>query len=334
VGPKPPWLAAEVPLGVALVGDPSKADVVHAAADPRTLARLRRELPPTCALVLQLGSGTRLGHRDARRLQLADLILMDSAEELHQLKSAAPLLSDRARLLPQPVDLEWHAPEKVLLETPRRGRDLRRFRRFHRMAPPVILFAGPYTHAGGLDLALDAIIAVRATFPETRLAAIPIGKVDTGYRDAIERRALALGHHGIIEWAVPDDEVPFWYACADIVCAPSRTPITHAAATHAAAAGRPFVGSEFEILRPYLGNGQTGYVVPPEDPATLTAALAALTGDQDEARRLGEQGRRWAERTLSPAATLARLTQLWQEASRTLAAPTRSVRRPIGFATR
>ena len=51
----------------------------------------------------------------------------------------------RLRARPRPV-----GAREELLQT--RGPEIKRFRRLHRLAHPIVLFVGPYTPAGGLDL--------------------------------------------------------------------------------------------------------------------------------------------------------------------------------------
>jgi glycosyltransferase involved in cell wall biosynthesis len=48
------------------------------------------------------------------------------------------------------------------------------------------------------------------------------------------------------------------------------------------------VGSVAEAVR----DGETGLLVPPEDPAALAGAIRSLLADEQLRRRLGEEGRR------------------------------------------
>lgn len=186
------------------------------------------------------------------------------------------------------LDLAWWAPEKDLLAT--RGPEIKRFRRLHRLAHPMILFVGPYTPAGGLDLALEAVYDLRARVENTRLAAIPLGPTDQRYLDRCERRALALGHHGIVEWTVAASDVPFWYATATVVCAPWLEPGTANPQLLAACAGRPFVGSDLAPFR--VGDSSdAAALVPAGDVTALVAALEPLVSRLDEASRLGALAR-------------------------------------------
>jgi glycosyltransferase involved in cell wall biosynthesis len=199
----------------------------------------------------------------------------------------------------------------VLAEAKGRGRDLRRFRRFHRLAGPVILFAGPFTEAGGLDVLVEAVFALRERVPDLRLAAIPHGATDARYRDRLEMRILGLGHHGIVEWSPPESEIPFWYATAAVVCAPAREPVSPEPAKYAAAAARPFLGSDLEPFREQVEDGMTGRLVPAHDRDALERVLEELLGDSDEQARIGEAARRKAEADYSPATTARALRREW-----------------------
>ena len=158
------------------------------------------------------------------------------------------------------------------------GADLKRFRRFHRLGEPCLLFVGPYTPDGGLDVAIEATHRLKETFADVRLAAIPSGPIDQKYLDACEISALGLGHRGIIEWTVDDAELPFWYATATAVCAPWRAPVGDAnAARRAAAAGRPFIGSDVAPFSSELaGDADWATLVPAGDSGALVATATAL----------------------------------------------------------
>ena len=211
----------------------------------------------------------------------------------------------------RPLDLDWYAPEPRLAEAKGRGRDLRRFRRFHRLAGPMVLFAGPYTEAGGLDLLVEAVFRLRERMPDLRLAAIPHGPTDPRYRDRCEMRILGLGHHGIVEWDPVDSEIPFWYATAAVVCSPVRAEASPEPAKRAAAAARPFVGSDLEPFREHVEDGATGHLVPVGDLEALESRLEALLVKEDEATRMGEAARRKAEAEYSPAAAARALRREW-----------------------
>jgi glycosyltransferase involved in cell wall biosynthesis len=56
--------------------------------------------------------------------------------------------------------------------------------------------------------------------------------------------------------------------------------------------GRPLVAARVGGLPEIVRDGETGLLVPPEDPATLAAAIRRLQGDPAFAARIGAAARR------------------------------------------
>jgi glycosyltransferase involved in cell wall biosynthesis len=322
VGPRPEWLQRDdvvaelvgIEFSDAAVGTAPALVVVDRSAVGE-IDGLRKSAPGSViALDLTAEADVELSPPELRRARAADVLLAGSRWELGKICRRLPSPLPRTAVVPRPLDLDWYAPEAVLAEVKGRGRDLRRFRRFHRLAGPTVLFPGPYTEAGGLDLLVETVFQLRENMPDLRLAAIPHGPIDPRYRDRCEQRALGLGHHGIIEWDPPESEVPFWYATAAVVCSPSREPASPEPAKRAGAAARPFVGSDLESFREHVDEGTTGNLVPVDEPAALEAVLTRLLGAERERTRLGEAARRKAEADYSPRAAARGLRYEWTSA--------------------
>jgi glycosyltransferase involved in cell wall biosynthesis len=285
-------------------------DLVHVGADAiGDLDELRRSLPGT-PLVLDLRAhGAELSAVAAYRARTADSILVCSVGDLLELRRRRPELGSRASVVRRHVDLDAILP---LAELEARDEDgVRRFRRFHRLAAPLVLYIGPYTEAGGLDLLLDAVSKLSLQGVDVRLAAIPDGRIEREYLDRCERRALGLGHHAMVERSVSASGRALWLALAAVVSLPLRRRVGTQAAQLAAAAGRPIVGSELSPLSEQVEDGETGYLLPAGEAETLRSALEALIGDPEEAASLGRRAREKAEREWSPAAVGAALRQAW-----------------------
>ena len=329
LGTKPSWLeheaaaAALEPARIEWVWagfSPSEIDgrgsplVIHVAPDGvDTVAGLRRAFPHA-RIVADLGGRTQDGDPAAGLAAAsADAVLVSSPAPLQALALRAPSLAARLRVVPPILDLDLHAPEQALLRSRDRGPLIKRFRRFHRLGVPTVLTVGPYTEAGGLDLALELAFRLRERFEGLRLAAIPLGAVDQRYLDSCEMRALGLGHRGIVEWTVSAPEIPFWYATATVVCAPWREPGPADPARFAAAAARPFVGSALEPFRTEVAEGETGFLVAAGDLAALENAVGSLLAQPERAGRIGEAGQRQAETQWGPGATAQRLLAVWSE---------------------
>lgn len=84
----------------------------------------------------------------------------------------------------------------------------------------------------------------------------------------------------------------------------------------AQASGTALVASDRPIVRDYLRDGETGLLVPPEDPAALRESIVRLLDDAELARRLGDAGRAQVERHHTMDDMAARLAPLMQAAVR------------------
>jgi colanic acid biosynthesis glycosyl transferase WcaI len=81
------------------------------------------------------------------------------------------------------------------------------------------------------------------------------------------------------------------------------------------ASGRPVVASVdpgTEVARTVVDAG-AGLAVPPDDAESFTKALLRLIEAPDEARAMGEAGRRFVERWASPAAVAQAYEELFAE---------------------
>ena len=322
LGHRPAWLALDAAaseLAAVEVTSPhvlqrerkgTDTPIVH-VAEPSAIDV--RRLGRAAAVVLDLSSdGAPPSEQAAAWAALSDLVLVGSRAALRDLRERCPALAERSALFRAPVDVTEHAPLRSLLET--RSAQLKAFVHARELTRPLVLFAGPFTLEGGLDLAIDAVHALRTRQPAVRFAAVRHGAIDEPYLDRCRSHALALGVFARIEPCPSADELPFWYALATVVCVPSRSAVDTKPVKLAAAAGRPVVASDLDPLAELIGNNETGFLLPVEDPDTLAAALGALIGDEQEARRLGDAARRTAELELSPAAAARRLRRLWTRA--------------------
>jgi glycosyltransferase involved in cell wall biosynthesis len=83
----------------------------------------------------------------------------------------------------------------------------------------------------------------------------------------------------------------------------------------AMATGRPVVSCAISGIPELVRDGETGLVVPPEDPVAVAEAVERLAGAPELRRRLGEQGRRLVERQHDQARNARRVLELLLEAA-------------------
>jgi glycosyltransferase involved in cell wall biosynthesis len=144
---------------------------------------------------------------------------------------------------------------------------------------------------GRLVAAKDPALAVEAAERAASGAAVPLRLALAGggpLRRAVGR-AAARGAVVSVVGPVPD---PWdWLAASDAVLLSSRSEGTPIAAVEAAALGVPVLSTAVGGVADVVGDGETGLLVPPGDPAALAAAMVRLATDRALRERLGGAAR-------------------------------------------
>jgi glycosyltransferase involved in cell wall biosynthesis len=176
---------------------------------------------------------------------------------------------------------------------------------------PVALFAGwPRPHKGWETL-LRALELPQASGWHLALA----GPDGSELREAAARLGSRFHALGVLE----NEQMPALLAATDAVPVPQRDePYARnqlpAKALEAMAMGVPVVGTTVGDLPEILGGGERGWLVPPDDPSALAAALQAIAADPAEAARRGAAARGWFVEEGSVDAIRARISPLVAQA--------------------
>lgn len=132
-------------------------------------------------------------------------------------------------------------------------------------------------------------------------------------RRALERQAHALGLQVTFLGHVPHREVPRLYREADLFILPCRVDsrgdrdATPTVLKEALALEVPVVSTSVSGVPELVIPGETGWLVPPEDPAALAAAIREALADPAEARRRAKAGRELVAREFNARVNYARL---------------------------
>jgi glycosyltransferase involved in cell wall biosynthesis len=151
-----------------------------------------------------------------------------------------------------------------------------------------MLFAGALERAKGVDVLLDAWPLVHARRPGARLVVAGRGSL----AGEVDARALVPGSGIDAVGAVPRERVRELMDESALLVLPSRSEGLGRVVLEAWARERPVVATRVGGITELVADGETGLLVPPDDPVALADAVVRLLDDADTARAMGERGRR------------------------------------------
>jgi glycosyltransferase involved in cell wall biosynthesis len=237
-------------------------------------ARLRRGRPPV--LVYNFGLNTILRRGSAARRRFLEASLRQTFRVACLGPSQRDELLGLTGIDPEHVAVALHGVDDVFFAPPEESRE--------RLVIAI-----------GRDLARDYATLVEAVRPlDTRVVFVVLRRNLEGIavppnvevreripyadlRDLYRRASVAVV-------ALRGAEFPFGSEGSGV-----------SAMLEAQASGTALVASDRPIVRDYLRDGETGLLVPPEDPGALREAIVRLLDDAELARRLGDAGRAQVE---------------------------------------
>ncbi len=185
----------------------------------------------------------------------------------------------------------------------------------------LIVGVGRLEPVKGFHVLVRALPLILQAVPSARVLLVGEGSL----RPALLAEARALGVAERLGITGAREDVAPFLAAADLVVAPSLNEGMGRALVEAMALGRPLVATRVGGIPAVVMDGETGRLVPPDDPSALARAVAELLESPALRQRMGEAGRRRAEQ-FSLAVMEARLLDLYRElcAQKGLAWPARS----------
>jgi glycosyltransferase involved in cell wall biosynthesis len=159
---------------------------------------------------------------------------------------------------------------------------------------PTIICTGRLKSQKCIDILIRAMPKVLEDYPDADLHIVGQGPD----RARLERVAWSLGllnkvrFHGYL----PDYARDHLAARAWVAVCPSAFEGWGVVCVEAGARGLPVIASNVPGLRDSVLDGETGILVPHGDPNAIATALDQLFRDPELRERMGESGRRWAQR--------------------------------------
>src|SRR6266700_3972132 len=166
-------------------------------------------------------------------------------------------------------------------------------------AAPWLLTVARLEPHKGVDTVIKALPAILEQAPTVRYAVAGAGPA----REPLEKLARKTGVADRVRFLgqVGERDLPALYKVASVYVGASRRAERIGvegfgiALVEAAACGLPVVAGNSGGIPDAVREGETGFLVPPEDPAALGEAVTRLLADAALARRVGAAGRRAVE---------------------------------------
>lgn len=180
-----------------------------------------------------------------------------------------------------------------------------------------VLFVGRLSGQKGVD---DLVRAAEILRDAGRSVAVRVVG-DGPERAALERAAQQSGLGGTIAFAgwVDRSELAAQFEWADVLVGPSRTTASGAREAlgvvflEASAASLPVIATRVGGIPDAVVDGETGILVPPDDPVAIAAAIARIDDDRLSAIAMGARGRAYVAASFSWAAVAARFASALRE---------------------
>ncbi len=173
--------------------------------------------------------------------------------------------------------------------------------------PGFLLFVGRLRIRKGVEVLLAALKELRSRHPTATLRIAGDGE----HRGRLERRVAELGLGEAVAFLGTCDagRVRRLLAGAAALVVPSIYEGMPLVVLEAMAAGVPVVASAVSGIPEVVVDGETGWLVPPENPRALADALGEVLAGPAEAWRRGEAGRRRVDERFRPSVAAAQ----WRE---------------------
>ncbi|MGE3274272.1 MAG: glycosyltransferase family 4 protein [Vicinamibacterales bacterium] len=203
----------------------------------------------------------------------ARLVITDSAFSRAEIGHAYGVPADTIRVIPLGVSPVFAPDPAAPLST--------------RAGAPYVLHVGDLHARRNLEVALDAVLRLRARHPALRLV---LAGVDRGEGARLMARAVASGAPEALQMAGPVSEPALvdLYRGARALVYPSRYEGFGLPMVEAMRTGTPVIAASGATAEEVLGDA--GVIVPPDDGAAWVAALGRLLEDAAAARACRERG--------------------------------------------
>ncbi|NVK58097.1 MAG: glycosyltransferase family 4 protein [Alteromonadaceae bacterium] len=184
------------------------------------------------------------------------------------------------------------------------------FRSTHDNKVPNIIFVGLVGRRKGVDTLLDALSMLSQT-DDWKCTICGNGEVEY-YKSIANSNGLNPSRVTFTGWQ-SEEQIRSQMADSDIFVLPSRAENQPIAILEAMAVGLPVVATSVGDIPNQVVDGQTGWIVPPDDPDALCKSLSDLVENANRRRDMGKSGRERFELVYSSQRNLEKTIKLYSK---------------------
>jgi alpha-1,6-mannosyltransferase len=172
----------------------------------------------------------------------------------------------------------------------------------------LMVYAGRLDGEKRPDVLVDAFEALPPDFP-----AVLVLAGEGALREPLAARTRDDARVHVVPFIQDRDELARLLAGADLYVSAMPHETFGLSVVEAQASGLPVLGVRSGAMVERVTDGETGRLVPPDDPEAMAGAMRELAGDRDRLEAMGRRGRAHVERHFSWTRTFERLLELYAE---------------------
>lgn len=178
----------------------------------------------------------------------------------------------------------------------------------------MILYVGRFDRRKGIETLVEACAKLPYPFQLYLVGGSHSQGSDAHEQERIKAivQALGLGAVTVFTGPISQEQLPAYYAAADVCVVPSYYEPFGLVAIEAMAAGTPVIASDVGGLRHSIIHDETGVLVPPCNDERLAAAIADIFADPERRKLLAEAGQQRVQSHFSVSAIAAQMHQLYE----------------------
>jgi glycosyltransferase involved in cell wall biosynthesis len=178
---------------------------------------------------------------------------------------------------------------------------------------PTVLFVGQIVENKGTHVLAEAVLSLRAKYPNIRLQLLGAGREVVDMIEEMRRACCGeknIEFHGF----VPLENLPDFYRRADVFCLPAEYESFGQVYIEAMACGCPVIASNSGGGAEIVTDGESGLLVPPNDVKATARAIDCMLSNAELRRRASAAGLRRVREYFAMDKYIARVVAAYEKA--------------------